>query len=93
MNYESKDIIELFCAIFGVLATVAGTMWATIKATKRYFENKKIELNTYYIARGVFSDRLGSLNELQRAVNSNARIINVYGKRGIGKSAFLRFFW
>jgi tetratricopeptide (TPR) repeat protein len=92
MNYESKDIIELFCAIFGVLATVAGTMWAIIKATKRYFENKKIELNTYYIARGVFSDRLGSLNELQRAVNSNARIINVYGKRGIGKSAFLRFF-
>lgn len=92
MNYESKDIIELFCAVFGVLATVAGTMWATIKATKRYFENKKIELNTYYIARGVFSDRLGSLNELQRAVNSNARIINVYGKRGIGKSAFLRFF-
>lgn len=92
MNYESKDIIELFCAIFGVLATVAGTMWATIKATKRYFENKKIELNTYYVARGVFSDRLGSLNELQRAVNSNARIINVYGKRGIGKSAFLRFF-
>lgn len=92
MNYESKDIIELFCAIFGVLATVAGTMWATIKATKRYFENKKIELNTYYIARGVFSDRLGSLNELQCAVNSNARIINVYGKRGIGKSAFLRFF-
>lgn len=92
MNYESKDIIELFCAIFGVLATVAGTMWATIKATKRYFENKKIELNTYYIARVVFSDRLGSLNELQRAVNSNARIINVYGKRGIGKSAFLRFF-
>lgn len=92
MNYESKDIIELFCAIFGVLATVAGTMWATIKATKRYFENKKIELNTYYIARGVFSDRLGSLNELQRAVNSNALIINVYGKRGIGKSAFLRFF-
>lgn len=92
MNYESKDIIELFCAIFGVLATVAGTMWATIKATKRYFENKKIELNTYYIARGVFSDRLGNLNELQRAVNSNARIINVYGKRGIGKSAFLRFF-
>lgn len=92
MNYESKDIIELFCAIFGVLATVAGTMWATIKATKRYFENKKIELNTYYIARGVFSDRLGSLNELQRAVNSIARIINVYGKRGIGKSAFLRFF-
>ena len=92
MNYESKDIIELFCAIFGVLATVAGTMWATIKATKRYFENKKIELNTYYVARGVFSDRLGSLNELQRAVNSNARIINAYGKRGIGKSAFLRFF-
>lgn len=87
-----KDIIELFCAIFGVLATVAGTIWAIIKATKNYFENKKIELNTYYIARGVFSDRLGSLNELQRAINSNARIINVYGKRGIGKSAFLRFF-
>ncbi len=92
MNYELKDIIELFCAVFGVLATIAGTIWASIKATKSFFENKKVELNTYYIARGVFSDRLGSLNELQRAVNSNARIINVYGKRGIGKSAFLRFF-
>lgn len=92
MNYELKDIIELFCAIFGVLATVAGTIWATVKAIKNYFENKKIELNTYYIARGVFSDRLGSLNELQCAINNNARIINVYGKRGIGKSAFLRFF-
>lgn len=51
-----------------------------------------MDLNTYYIARGVFSDRLVSLNELQSAVKSNARIINVYGKRGIGKSAFLRFF-
>lgn len=92
MNYELKDIIELFCAVFGVLATIAGTIWASVKATKSFFKNKKVELNTYYIARGVFSDRLGSLNELQRAVNSNARIINVYGKRGIGKSAFLRFF-
>lgn len=92
MNYELKDIIELFCAVFGVLATIAGTVWATMKATKNYFESKKIELNAYYIARGVFSDRLSSLNELQQAVNSNARIINVYGKRGIGKSAFLRFF-
>ncbi len=92
MDYELKDIIELFCAIFGVLATIVGTIWASIKATKSFFENKKVKLNTYYIARGVFSDRLDSLNELQRAVNSNAHIINVYGKRGIGKSAFLRFF-
>lgn len=92
MNYELKDTIELFCAVFGVLVTIVGTIWASIKTTKKFFENKKIELNTYYIARGVFSDRLGSLNELQLAVNSNARIINVYGKRGIGKSAFLRFF-
>lgn len=92
MDCELKSIIEIFCAVFGVLATVVGTVWATMKATKRYFESKRIELNTYYIARGVFSDRLSSLNELQRAVNSNARVINVYGKRGIGKSSFLRFF-
>ena len=37
MNYELKEIIELFCAIFGVLATIAGTIWATIKATNSYF--------------------------------------------------------
>ena len=92
MNYGLKDIIEIFCAIFGVLATVIGTIWAIIKATKNYIDNQKIESNTYYIARGVFSDRLSSLNELQCAINSNARIINIYGKRGIGKSAFLRFF-
>ena len=89
MNYGLKDIIEIFCAIFGVLATVIGTIWAIIKATKNYIDNQKIESNTYYIARGVFSDRLSSLNELQCAINSNARIINIYGKRGIGKSAFL----
>ena len=46
MNYELKDIIELFCAIFGVLATVAGAIWATIKAANSYFESKKIELHT-----------------------------------------------
>lgn len=92
MDCELKSIIEIFCAVFGVLATVFGTVWAAMKAVKKYFESKKIKLNTYYIARGVFSDRLSSLNELQRAVNSNAHIINVYGKRGIGKSAFLRFF-
>lgn len=92
MNYELKDIIELFCAVFGVLATVVGALWAIINVTKNHIENKKLELNTYYIARGVFSDRLGSLKELQRAINSSACIINVYGKRGIGKSAFLRFF-
>ncbi len=92
MNYNMKDFIEICCAIFGVLATITGMLWTIVKAAKRYFESRKIELNTYYIARGVFTDRLGSLSELQCAVNSNARIINVYGKRGIGKSAFLRFF-
>lgn len=88
MNYGMKDIIEIFCAVFGVLATIVGAIWASIKTIKSFFENKKMDLNTYYIARGVFSDRLVSLNELQSAVKSNARIINVYGKRGIGKSAF-----
>lgn len=92
MNNKFKDTIELFCAVFGVLATVVGAVLATMKTIKSHFESKKIELNTYYIARGVFSDRSNSLDELQCAVISNARIINVYGKRGIGKSAFLRFF-
>lgn len=92
MNSELKDTIELFCAIFGVLATIIGAIWAIVKVIKNHLINKRLELKTYYISRGVFSDRLNSLKELQYAINSNTRIINVYGKRGIGKSAFLRFF-
>lgn len=92
MNSELKDTIELFCAIFGVLATIIGAIWAFVKVIKNHLINKKLKLQTYYISGGVFSDRLNSLKELQYAINSNARIINVYGKRGIGKSAFLRFF-
>lgn len=92
MNSELKDTINLFSTILGILATIIGAILAVVKVIRNYLINKKLKLQTYYISGGVFSDRSNSLKELQNAINSNARIINVYGKRGIGKSAFLRFF-
>lgn len=91
MNSNFKEIVEVLSSILGVAATIAGAILGCIGLIKKHFGNK-VQINTYYITRGVFSDRINSFEELKHAISTGARIINVFGKRGIGKSAFLRFF-
>lgn len=81
-------IIELLEAALTIIVTIGGIIIGIYKAIKR----RRFNNVTYYTMRGVFADRTNSLRDLQDALKSGVRIVNVFGKRGIGKSAFLRFF-
>ncbi|MHA3690006.1 tetratricopeptide repeat protein [Akkermansia sp. AKK6] len=54
--------------------------------------NRKPRLRQYYVAHGIFIDRVSCLNQLVNCLNIDRKIINVYGKRGMGKSSFLKYF-
>ncbi len=53
---------------------------------------KRILISKYNLYPNGFTDRRMSITKLTEFINVNSQIVNVYGKRGIGKSAFLRFY-
>jgi len=85
---DMSDIIQVVGAALGIVAT----LFAAIATIYKIRKAKKYKCATYYVARGVFADREESLKNLLTLVSSKSKIINVFGKRGIGKSSFLRFF-
>lgn len=85
---ELSTIIQTAAAAVTIIATISGALWGIIKVIR----NRKLRITSYYISRGVFADRDTSLDDLALKFQGGAKVINVYGKRGIGKSAFLRFF-
>lgn len=87
-NVDYSTIIQTLSAFVAILAAIGGAIVGAVKAIKR----RKFKTVSYYVSRGVFADREESLHTLISMLQSDARVINVYGKRGIGKSAFLRYF-
>lgn len=85
---ELSTIIQTAAAAVTIIATISGAFWGIIKI----IQNRKLKITSYYISRGVFADRDTSLDDLALKFQSGTKVVNVYGKRGIGKSAFLRFF-
>ncbi len=85
-NYST--MIQLVAAIVAIISTIGGGIFAAIKA----FKHRKFNVASYYVSRGVFADRKDSLRTLISTLQSDVRVVNIYGKRGIGKSAFLCFF-
>lgn len=88
VSIEYSSIIQTISATIAILTAVIGAIWSAIKKLRK----RRFKVNTYYVAQGVFADRDQNLNDLANILKSNVRVANVYGKRGIGKSAFLRFF-
>lgn len=72
-------------AIIAAICSAIATIYRLIKK-RRYHQS------SYYAYREIFSDREQNLAKLIQLSRSNIRLINVYGKRGFGKSAFLRCF-
>lgn len=85
------DEIQTLCAIFGVFVAIASFFVGFFQYAKSRYKKRKTSKRTYYISRGVFVDRIKSIEEFDKYVENNSRIVNIYGHRGIGKSAFLRF--
>lgn len=85
------DIIQTICAIIGTLATFIGFLSIIGKYYLNKVKLKKKFKKKYYISRGIFVDRTKSIKQFRELLSNNVNIINIYGNRGIGKSAFLRF--
>lgn len=81
----SEIIFEITYKIVGILAslTVVITFISQI-----IIPNKKRQLSDHQ----KFTDRKKQLNLLVTTIVNGSRIINVYGKKGIGKSYFLKYF-
>lgn len=88
LGEDFSNIVQTVSAILAIIAAVGGAILGAIRAIKR----RKFKIAPYYVSRGVFADREQSLCDLTSMLRSDIRVINVYGKRGIGKSTFLRFF-
>lgn len=84
---EYSSIIQTVAAAIAILAAIGGAIWNIIKIIR----NRKLKITAYYVSQGVFADRTQSLDDLASILNSDAKVVNIYGKRGVGKSAFLRF--
>jgi tetratricopeptide (TPR) repeat protein len=87
-NEELSTFIQTLDSAFGVVFAIVTVLFARYK----YLKAKKYKKATYYVVRGVFADRKESIYEMLLKVKDGYRIINVYGKRGMGKSSFLRYF-
>ena len=88
MGLDLSTVIQTIAAAVTIIATVSGAVWGAIKV----IQSRKLKITAYYISRGVFADRDTSLDDLALKFQSGVKVVNIYGKRGIGKSAFLRFF-
>ncbi len=83
-NLSTTEAAEILAII---TACVSACSWIIKRLSHR--EYKRV---VYYNSRAIFTDRIDSLQEITTSLRERKRIINIYGKRGIGKSAFLRYF-
>lgn len=88
IEQDLSGAIQTAAAIVTIISIIGGAFLGAIKI----MQNRKLKTTAYYVSRGVFADRDASLDELALKFQIGTRVVNVYGKRGIGKSAFLRFF-
>lgn len=88
IQLDLNAIIQTAAAAVTIVATIGGAFLGIV----RILRNRKLQITSYYMCRGVFADRDLSLDDLVSIFQGGAKVVNVYGKRGIGKSAFLRFF-
>lgn len=88
MDYANEiQIIETISSVLAIFTAIGGLIIGAYRIIKNRYKSA-----TYYVSRGVFSDRVDVLRDLVNCLRAGTKVINIYGKRGIGKSAFLRFF-
>lgn len=87
-NIDYGSLIQSVSALVAIIAAIC----SAIVGIWRIIQRRKFPVVSYYVSRGVFADRVLSLKKLILLLKSDIKVINVYGKRGIGKSSFLRFF-
>lgn len=66
------------------LITICGIVYAWSKS--------RLKIYTQYILDNAFIDRKTALYEVSSAIREKDILVNIYGKKGVGKSNFLRFY-
>lgn len=64
----------------------------TIIGVLHVWFQSKLKIYTQYILDNIFIDRKSTLCEVSKAIREKNIVINIYGKKGVGKSNFLRFY-
>lgn len=100
MNFDyeamAKNILDIVKQIFDMSNIINGltiiTSIITILGVLHALRQSKLKIYTQYILDNIFIDRKATLCEVSNAIRGENIVINVYGKKGVGKSNFLRFY-
>lgn len=80
---DLSNIVNILTIITSII-----TIWGVVHAWRQ----SKLKIYTQYILNNIFVDRKSALYDISSAINNNDLIINIYGRKGVGKSNFLRFY-
>lgn len=86
---DELGTIGSIASIVALALTIGGIALRCLRSRQ---ETHKIPICRYYVQGNVFTDRTESLEQLTSSVRAGKRVINVYGQRGIGKSALLKYY-
>lgn len=81
--FSMSNIVNVLTIITSII-TILGVLHA--------WRQSKLKIYTQYILDNTFIDRKSTLREVSNAIREKNVVINIYGKRGVGKSNFLRFY-
>lgn len=95
-NIVFQNLENIIKKFFNISNIVNGltiiTSIITILGILHAWRNSKLKIYTQYILNNIFIDRKSVLCEVSNAIKDKNIAINIYGKRGVGKSNFLRFY-
>lgn len=83
-NFMNLSNMVSVLTIITSLITILGVLHA--------WKQRKLKIYTQYILNNIFIDRKSTLKDVSDAIRGKRTVINIYGKKGVGKSNFLRFF-
>lgn len=100
MKYDIERLMQNIVSLtneFLDLSTVVNilsiiTSLITILGVLHAWRQRKLKIYTQYILNNIFIDRKLTLRDVSDAIRGKRTVINIYGKKGVGKSNFLRFF-
>lgn len=88
-----KDIMNKFFSMSNIISVLTIiTSIITILGVLHAWRQNKLKIYTQYILDNTFIDRKATLREVSNAIREKNVVINIYGKKGVGKSNFLRFY-
>jgi Cdc6-like AAA superfamily ATPase len=78
------NILMMLGTILAPVLTIIGFIFFLIR--------NRISIPKYNLYPNGFTDRHINITNLNDYLNNKSHVINIYGKRGVGKSAFLKFY-